>query len=1245
MKKNYFVLLLLLYVFGANAQQQQVNMLHGGLQQLSKPKILQKADLAGLNLNNKLSTSKKSLVSNEFISKAMGCTDTLSYPYLKQQLDNDDNYFINPIDNINLTNPVYAQVYKTGTTPLQITGLEVVLGKVQADLNNAVSVKLSIYNLTAGGAPNTEIGSVNYLIPDVNLSVRYVSFPSPINVSGGFAVGISIITAGKEIQTLINDEAVNTTYDEELLYLKFGTNSFATLKSLYAGAGYNYDFDLIMHPIVSYNVDTPSLTATPTTACTNTPVNLVGTYTPTDAATNRFLNLYAFADYFNYTYTNETFVMLPQGVANTSIYNYSSNTSYTYTTAGSYTPIFQYTLGFQSEDCYSNISTNITINTPPNATFSYSGTNFCQSSSNATPTATTPGGTYSATPAGLSINTSTGVINFTASTIGNYVVTYNVTSGACQSSSTQNVAVTAAPNATFSYANTSYCSNGTNPQVVLGTGASAGTFSASPSGLSINASTGAINLSASTAGSYTVTNTIAAAGGCAADVKTFNVSVVAAPTASIAAIPAVCENAGSVTLSATPAGGTFSGTAVSGNSFDPAVAGTGTYTITYSVTQSGCTSTDSKQVVVGAPSNATFSYANTSYCSNGTDPQVVLGTGASAGTFSASPSGLSINSVTGTINLAASTAGSYTVTNTVAAAGGCAADVKTFNVSVVAAPTASIAAIPAVCENAGSVTLSATPAGGTFSGNAGVSGNSFDPAVVGAGTYTITYSVTQSGCTSTDSKQVVVGAPLNATFSYANTSYCSNGTDPQVVLSSGASAGTFSASPSGLSINSVTGTINLAASTAGSYTVTNTVAAAGGCAADVKTFNVSVVAVPTVTLDPIPSAVCQDAAVITLSATPAGGTFSGNAGVSGNSFDPSVLSAGTYTITYSVTQSGCTASDSKSVNVNAPLDATFSYVNTSYCSNGTDPQVVLSSGASAGTFSASPSGLSLNPVTGTINLAASTAGSYTVTNTVAAAGGCSGDVKTFNVDVVAVPTVTIDPIPSAICQDAGVVTLSATPAGGTFSGNAGVSGNSFDPSALSAGNYTITYSVTQSGCTASDSKSVTINTPLNATFSYANNSYCLDDPNPQVVLGTGASAGAFTASPSGLSINASTGAINLSASTAGNYTVTNTVAAAGGCPADVKTATITVDECLSVNEIESIKVQLFPVPAGNELNISVSEDVTAEVLTIEGKLALSPFNISKQSTYTLDTRPLAKGVYLLKLTTNTSELVRRIILE
>ena len=67
---------------------------------------------------------------------------------------------------------------------------------------------------------------------------------------------------------------------------------------------------------------------------------------------------------------------------------------------------------------------------------------------------------------------------------------------------------------------------------------------------------------------------------------------------------------------------------------------------------------------------------------------------------------------------------------------------------------------------------------------------------------------------------------------------------------------------------------------------------------------------------------------------------------------------------------------------------------------------------------------------------------------------------------------------------------------------------------------------------------LTVN-PEDATFSYAASAYCQEgtDPTPTI---TGVNGGGFTASPSGLSINASSGAIDLSLSTAGTYTVTYT---------------------------------------------------------------------------------------------------------
>jgi hypothetical protein len=62
----------------------------------------------------------------------------------------------------------------------------------------------------------------------------------------------------------------------------------------------------------------------------------------------------------------------------------------------------------------------------------------------------------------------------------------------------------------------------------------------------------------------------------------------------------LCINQGTVQLPAgTPAGGVYSGTGVSGNTFDPASAGAGTFWTYYTYTNSsGCSLTDSTQITV-----------------------------------------------------------------------------------------------------------------------------------------------------------------------------------------------------------------------------------------------------------------------------------------------------------------------------------------------------------------------------------------------------------------------------------------------------------------------------------------------------------------------------------------------------------------------------------------------------------------------------------------------------------------------
>lgn len=83
--------------------------------------------------------------------------------------------------------------------------------------------------------------------------------------------------------------------------------------------------------------------------------------------------------------------------------------------------------------------------------------------------------------------------------------------------------------------------------------------------------------------------------------------------------------------------------------------------------------------------------------------------------------------------------------------------------------------------------------------------------------------------------------PANANFGYGAPAYCSSAANPTVQMAAGATAGTFSSTP-GLVLNPGTGTVNLAGSTPGSYTITNTVASS--CATATGTASITIYPTP-----------------------------------------------------------------------------------------------------------------------------------------------------------------------------------------------------------------------------------------------------------------------------------------------------------------------------------------------------------------------------------------------------------------
>ncbi|MCF8276430.1 MAG: T9SS type A sorting domain-containing protein [Flavobacteriales bacterium] len=83
-------------------------------------------------------------------------------------------------------------------------------------------------------------------------------------------------------------------------------------------------------------------------------------------------------------------------------------------------------------------------------------------------------------------------------------------------------------------------------------------------------------------------------------------------------------------------------------------------------------------------------------------------------------------------------------------------------------PDVSITAVAPLCESSTPVTLSASPAGGSFAG-AGVSNGVFNPSAVGGGMHTISYTYTNNlGCTNIASIDIEVGAGPSVTITSSN---------------------------------------------------------------------------------------------------------------------------------------------------------------------------------------------------------------------------------------------------------------------------------------------------------------------------------------------------------------------------------------------------------------------------------------------------------------------------------------------
>ena len=818
----------------------------------------------------------------------------------------------------------------------------------------------------------------------------------------------------------------------------------------------------------------------------------------------------------------------------------------------------------------------------PINTFNYPLNSYCQDGVDPTPVLANgaAAGTYTST-AGLSINSTTGVIDLSASTPGSYIVTSTTltsTNGACTNipsiTTSRTVIITAPASATFTYAQASYCNSETSQQPSNLVGTVGGTYSATPAGLSILFNNGSINPSASAVGTYTVTYTVAAVGGCGAFTTTAPVEIIASPVILQPANVTVCNSYILPTLSV---GNYHSQANGQGTLYPAGTVVTSSQMMHIFAQNSLCSNDKAFTITIVSTPDPVVSVITQPTCQTQTGTAQVTSP-VDAGVL---PTNLFISEVTD------ADAGSLTY---VEIYNGTGASVNLANYKLKTYNNGN-ATVSTGCDNILSGTLANNS---TYVIKLSSSPN--------LGNVVPDISFTSCGAVNTDDNirlttltdvlvdiwgrtDGVAFTPANsAGYVYRrninapvpNTSF--NPThwttlDPEDYTNVGTyvysssiyqynvDGGTYQSSPifSGLTPGNHTFTVQNLTTTCISNGVVVTVNAIP-LSSSVTTFSYTTPVCQVSTVNPTPNT--------TATGFTTGGTFTSSTGLSINSTTGEINLAlslpGNYVVTYAVLENLalCQSAGSSTAMIDLTSPATpvttFSYVTPVCQLNSVNPLPNTSATGfnTTGTFT-STTGLSINSTTGEINLATSTAGNYVVTYTVPAIiNNCQLlGISTANISITAatIPVTSFSYI-TPVCANG--TNPSPNPAtgftsGGIFSSTTGLTINPttgvINLATSTAGTYSVTYTIAQnlSTCLAAGSSntSIVINPVIipNTNFSY-DTPACADGANESPILGTGFTSGGTYSSTSGLSIDAITGIINVVNSTPGTYTITYSVA-------------------------------------------------------------------------------------------------------
>ncbi|OYT12521.1 MAG: hypothetical protein B6I18_00005 [Bacteroidetes bacterium 4572_112] len=459
--------------------------------------------------------------------------------------------------------------------------------------------------------------------------------------------------------------------------------------------------------------------------------------------------------------------------------------------------------------------------------------------------------------------------------------------------------------------------------------------------------------------------------------------------------------------------------------------------------------------------------------------------------------------------------------------------------------------------------------------------------------------------------------------------YCLNADDVNITTtpSGGVFAGTgisgnvFSASTAGV----------------GSFDVLYTYTNAQACS-NTDTVSITVNALPDASFSGYASTYCNNYEADTLIATQTGGAFSGNNGLTGNIFDPTTYPNGNWLFMYvkfkyTITDANaCTNADSVYVNLYPTPTVTISGLDQAYCHNDdNDTATVIPTG---GSFTGN---ILANNIYSPATVGVDTL-IYTFTNS----NQCT-NVDTAIITVNALPTVSIDNVINAYCNNEADMQVLITPIGGLLTATSGLTGDIFSPSGANLGANSMTYSYTDANaCSNLETVNFDVFEAPQVDLG-SDKTICI---NHELTLDAGAGAGYMY----NWSDGSSQQILILDVPALGVGTHDFSVEVQNTNCHESDTIEVTIEACTSIaDDKNSIDVSIYPNPSTGKFYISTEnnsiETVSMRVYSATGKIILEKSFESNLDNELVDLSNHPSGIYYLQINNSDGYIQKKLIVQ